>query len=73
MNKRIRSNNTSGRVGVHWSRKNEKWCAMIGFDGKHINLGYFDTLEEVVACRRNAEKIYFGEFKTEDRRAIGDV
>lgn len=45
MNKGIRSNNTSGIVGVHWNKENEKWCAMICAYGKHINLGYFDKLK----------------------------
>ena len=70
MNKRIRSNNTSGRVGVHWSKDNEKWCAMIGVCGKHINLVYFDTLEEATACRENAETTYFGEFKAKESRVM---
>lgn len=68
MNKRIRSNNTSGRVGVHWSKDNEKWCSMISINGKHINLGYSDSLEEAIARRSKAEKKYFGEFRAEESR-----
>lgn len=62
MNKKIRSNNTSGRVGVHWSTSNNKWCAMICDNGRHTNLGYFDDFSDAVACREAAEKERFGEF-----------
>lgn len=63
MNKNVRSNNTSGRVGVHWSEGNQKWCAMICSHGRHINLGYFDDFDDAVTRREVAEREYFGEFK----------
>ena len=63
MNKNIRSNNTSGRIGVHWSASNNKWCAMICDNGQHTNLGYFDDFNDAVACREAAERERFGEFK----------
>lgn len=64
MNKGIRKDNKSGKVGVHWSKQNNKWCAMIGFNNKHINLGYFDYFEDAVKIRVEAEKKYFKQFKT---------
>lgn len=70
MNKRIRSNNTSGRVGVHWSKHNQKWCAMIGFGGQHINLGYYECFEDAVAARDDAEQRHFGQFKPSKERTI---
>lgn len=73
MNKRIRSNNTSGRVGVHWSNQRHKWCAMICSYGKHKNLGYFDSFDEAVECRRRAEVAYFGEYKPQEERVCVDV
>ena len=69
MNKGIRSNNRSGKVGVHWSKSNNKWCAMICFRKKHINLGYFDNYDDAVACRVNAEKYYFREYRAKNERA----
>lgn len=63
MNKSLRSNNTSGRVGVHWSASNEKWCAMICNEGRHVNLGYFENFDDAVKCREKAEHEIFGEFK----------
>ncbi len=71
MNKGIRSNNTSGKVGVHWSRGNKKWCAMICVKGKHINLGYFDDYNEAVKCRIDAEHKYFKDFKVLNERKVG--
>lgn len=62
-NKGIRKNNISGKVGVHWSKQNNKWCAMIGYNHKHINIGYFDYFEDAVNARIEAEKEYFKEFR----------
>lgn len=68
MNKKIRSNNTSGRVGVHLDKKKNKWCAMICHNKKHINLGYFDSFEKAVEARKEAEEKYFKEFKPNENR-----
>jgi len=68
MNKRIRSNNTSGRTGIHWSKQSQKWCAMICYEGRHINLGYFDDFDKAVQCRRDAEEKYFGEYAPQEER-----
>lgn len=68
MNKRIRSNNTSGRVGVHWDKTNKQWCAMICVNKKHMNLGYFDDFESAVRCREEAECTYFGEYRPASER-----
>lgn len=62
MNKSIRCSNTSGVSGVNWSKQNNKWLARIQVDGKHIYLGYYNTLEEAAEVRRQAEIEYFGEF-----------
>lgn len=62
MNKSTYCNNTSGILGVNWSKQNGKWLARIQVDGKHIYLGYYDTLEEAAEVRRQAEIEYFGEY-----------
>ena len=72
-NKGIRSNNTSGKVGVHWSKQNNKWCAMICKNKKHKNLGYFDNYEDAVACRKEAEKEYFGDYRAINELSIPDI
>lgn len=69
MNKRIRSNNKSGRTGVHWAKNRKMWCAMIGCHKKRINLGYFESYEEAVDARKEAEIRFFGEYRASDKRA----
>lgn len=73
MNKGIRSNNSSGKVGVHFSKSNGKWCSMICVRKKHINLGYSDTFEEAVAKRVAAEKKYFKNFRAENELEVSSV
>lgn len=70
MNKGIRSDNTSGKVGVHWDKTRLKWCAMIGYNHKRINLGSFNNFEDAVKAREEAEKQYFKDFRTINERAI---
>lgn len=51
--------NSSGRRGVSYDKKTNRWRARIGFHGQKINLGYFKTLEEAVSARERAEQVYF--------------
>ncbi len=63
MNKSKQENNTSGSTGVYWYRRENKWAARIQLDCKRKFLGYFDSKEDAKRARKNAEKIYFGEFR----------
>lgn len=56
-----RSNNTSGHPGVCWHKRDSKWVARIKHNYKAIHLGYFNTLEEAVAARKAAEKLYWAD------------
>ncbi len=47
-------NNTTGHRGVY-KRKNDKWRASIGFQGKVYNLGTFSSYEDAVKARLDAE------------------
>lgn len=58
-NRGLQKNNTSGHKGVRWHKRDSKWEAYIGNNGKLINLGYFDTLEDALAIRKQAEEKYF--------------
>lgn len=49
-----------GTVGVHAHRN--KWEARICLNHKVICLGIFDTEQEAIAVRKQAEKEYFGQF-----------
>ena len=48
--------NTSGYPGVIFNKFKNKWCAQIQLGTKSLNLGLFDTIEEAVEARRNAER-----------------
>lgn len=60
INKGIQSNNTSGYVGVSWSKKSEKYRAYIKFNNKQIHLGFYKYFEEAVNARIKGEEKYFG-------------
>lgn len=54
-NRPIRSDNTSGVVGVCWHKNSGKWVAGIKLNGKRVHLGIFKTKIEAVKARRKAE------------------
>lgn len=56
------SNNTSGYKGVSWHKKDEKWVAQIIADGKHLNLGRFNTPEDAARAYDKAARNYYKEF-----------
>lgn len=72
-NKRVRSNNTSGRVGVCWDKSRSKWCASICVAGKNISLGKFADFAAAVSARQSAEVKYFGEYKPQEMRLNREV
>lgn len=51
----VRSNNTSGYSGV--SKKRDKWAVKITYKKVTYQLGTFETIEEAVAVRKNAEQL----------------
>lgn len=59
-NKRKPRCNTSGHVGVSRNKKDGKWIAYISKDYIFHYLGRFDSYEEAVIARKNAEIKYFG-------------
>ena len=54
----IVTSNKSGHTGVMWYKAGSKWHAQITVKGKSIHLGYFDSIEDAIEARRNAELIY---------------
>ena len=59
----LNSNNTSGHVGVNFDKSTNQWKAYIRVNSKKMHLGRFDTFEEALKVREDAEDVYFGEFK----------
>lgn len=57
-NQRLSLRNTSGAVGVRWSKRHEKWIANIKASGRNIYIGLFEDFEEAVAARKSAEAYY---------------
>lgn len=54
-NQRMKNSNTSGRVGVYWHKKSQKWQAIVGSERKCFYLGLFDTKEDAIKAREKAE------------------
>lgn len=54
-NTAVRSDNMSGRVGVHFDVARGRWRAQIQKHGNIRHLGRFDTFDEAVAARCAAE------------------
>lgn len=50
--------NTSGVIGVSKEKKTGRWNARLYFNGKYVLLKTFDSFEEAVAARKNAEAQY---------------
>lgn len=66
-NTRRHKTNTSGRTGVYWFARINKWIAAIVYQQKQIHLGYFLNFEDAVKAREMAELKYFGELRPEAR------
>ena len=57
-NMAIRSDNTTGVLGVHWYKSKNLWHAQIQVNEKKVHLGYFERLEDAAKARRDAEAQY---------------
>lgn len=62
MNCKTYKNNSSGRKGVHWNKKLQKWTASIQSNKINLHLGVFEDYNDAVEAREQAEKDLFGEF-----------
>jgi hypothetical protein len=61
-NKDKQSINTSGFKGVYFHKKNKKWRAQIGLNGRRVTLGEFHTKEEAASTYDLSAVKYYGEF-----------
>ncbi len=55
INQRIRKDNKSGHKGVYWDKKRNKWGSCIGMNGKFNHIGRFDSKNEAIKARQQAE------------------
>jgi hypothetical protein len=60
---KLTSTSTSGYHGVSFYKSTCKWVSRIMTNGKRICLGYFDTIEEAIEARKEAEIKYHGNYK----------
>lgn len=56
-NRRLNTNNRSGRIGISFHKQSNKWRAAINMNGAKKHLGYFDKFEEAVVVRKEAERM----------------
>ena len=61
-NKNLSKTNATGHVGVYKTNSN-KFKSLIFVKGKEVRLGVFETFEEAVYAREEAEKQYYGDFR----------
>lgn len=54
-NRTLQSNNTSGIVGVSFSKRSKKWVVQFMVRGMHTCLGQFDNIEDAAVVRKAAE------------------
>lgn len=54
-NSKLYSNNTSGKTGVNWSKKENRWIASITIDYSTIRIGSFMNINDAVKAREDAE------------------
>lgn len=59
-NQKKRITNTSGKTGVSFMKSKGMWRARISKDKQEIHLGLFETFEDAVKAREEAELKYFG-------------
>lgn len=64
-NSGIRKDNKSGIIGVFWDKRVGKWFVYIknkDLNNKRVVVGWYNSFEEAVEARLNAEKEYYQEF-----------
>jgi hypothetical protein len=59
-NHSLRKDNTSGFSGVSYDKRVQKWAAQIDANKQRIFLGYFNTKQDALISRLQAELKYFG-------------
>lgn len=58
-NAKLSVRNTTGYKGVKRSANGKKWIAYITVKGKNIHLGTYETIEEAIQSRKEAEEKYY--------------
>ena len=65
-NRKQSKNKASGKNGVSWYSRTQKWEVYITASNKRKFLGYFTNKEDAIKAREEAEIKYYGEFRRQD-------
>lgn len=57
-NIKLKKNNTSGHMGVYFDKRRKMWVSRI-HHGHNRHLGHYNTYEEAVQVRKEAERRYW--------------
>jgi len=57
-NLKIAKNNKSGHRGISWHKETKKWRAYINLNRKQIYLGIYNSINQALLVRNDAEKKY---------------
>lgn len=63
---KLHKGNKSGHKGVIWREHKQKWAAYIGFQGKQISLGHYESKEEAMAARIAGEEKFHKPYLEDD-------
>ena len=55
-NRSLPRNNTSGTIGVFWHKLAGKWTSFIRDGGRVLYIGSFDSIDDAIAARKDAER-----------------
>lgn len=67
INAKTRKDNTSGKRGVSWLKRSQKWQVDIQYDNQKKYIGVFSDFREALKAREEAENKYFGIYKREEK------
>lgn len=59
-NRKLHSNNRTGKTGISFDQRTGKYMACIKINGKTIHLGRFTSFDAAISARKNAEVTYWG-------------
>ena len=63
INRSLQSNNISGKSGVHYNKKLNRWVVNININNKKTYIGAYKTFDEAKFERNRQERIHYGEFR----------
>ena len=70
MNRNVSDKSPYGVTGVYFIESRQKWCSEITEHKKKHHLGYYDSFEDAVRARKNAEELYFGQYSWDNSQII---